>query len=69
VKFERVGSISVSDLILETFWEVYNGNSLIGASLNTHTTSDTQSFRDEANFAILGDLNTEFTLHIDGAGL
>jgi len=59
----------MSDLVLKSLWQIDDLNSCKRASLNAHTASDTECFRDEANLGCLCDLNTDFTCFVDWARL
>jgi hypothetical protein len=39
----------VGDFLGQTFWQVDNFDGLKGTSLNAHTATNTQGFRNEAN--------------------
>jgi hypothetical protein len=69
VQLKAVSSISVSDLVLKSLWKVDNLNGLVRTSLDTHTASDAECFRDETNFAGFSDINADLSSFVDGTSL
>lgn len=54
------------DLSIKSLWEIDNLNSLEGTSLDAHTTSNAQLFRDKADLTGFSDVNTLFTCLVNG---
>ena len=69
MELERVGTISVGDLVLESFGEVDDLDGLVGAALYAHTATDAEVFGDKANFIGLGDLDAELASFVYRTGL
>jgi hypothetical protein len=68
MEFERVGSVSVGNLGLETFGQIDNLNGLKWALLNAHTATNAEVLGDEANCGGRFDVDAYLTSLVDGAG-
>lgn len=69
MQLEAVSAITMSHLFFESLGQVNDLDCLEGAALNTHTTSDTQVLRDEADFGRRSDFDAHFTGLVDWASL
>ena len=69
MKFECILPISVSNLTFEAFGQVNDFDCSVRASLNAHTATNAEVFRDLANGRCLTDLDAEFSSLVDWARL
>jgi hypothetical protein len=60
VELEGVGSVAMGNLVGQTLGQVDNPDSVEGAALNAHTTTNAEGFRDEADGARSFNVNTDF---------
>lgn len=56
MQLEAVGRISVRDLGLKVGWQIDDGDSIEGTFLRADTATNTQSFGNESDFALRGNL-------------
>lgn len=67
MELEAVGTITMGDLLLEAFWQIYNLDSLERAFFDAHTATNAKGLRDETNFGGFSDLDANFTSLVDRA--
>jgi len=69
MELKAVCTVPMCDLIFESLRQINDLNGLKRASLDAHTASDTEHFRNPADFTRGSHINALLSGFVDGAGL